>query len=249
MSEKRRIVIKNSRKKSISRGNIAKRPKRTHTKPDRYGRRISASDRDAFFDQVSSNIDSDDTNQENVQTSESINLIESSDPGSSGSNSNSDEMVSIIDNSLTSPLETNDMQIPLHERNNEHAYLIEISDVEAPSNETNDWHSQAEGICSGNRHTTSLESNDHVILAKLEEIIKRISCIEKNSAKMEVRLRNIEQSLADNEVNKRESDGEAGFTQLGLPIKNRESLDKLEQDLNSEEFRKTVVNIEFFIGI
>lgn len=53
-------VVKNSRKKSILRVKNSTRPKRTQKKPDRYGKRLSASARDVFFKQALSNTDSDD---------------------------------------------------------------------------------------------------------------------------------------------------------------------------------------------
>lgn len=244
MSEKRRIVIQNSRKKSISRGNISKRPKRTHKKPDRYGARKSASDRDAFFDQISSNTDSDNTTDIPLPNSD-IYLIESSESHSDGLSSCADDLDSIRDNGPTSPSGTivDDMRTSPREISD--AQIIHLL---TPPHETNDVPSPVEGICSCDRQTTSHETN---IIAKLDEILKRISCIEKNTAKIEVRLRNLEESIArvGIDIEKGTNDSERDFIQLGLPVKNQRDLDKLEEDLNSEDFRQKMVinmtNIEY----
>lgn len=232
MSEKRRIVIQNSRNKSILRGNPAKRPKRTNRKPDRFGARISASNRDEFFDQLSSNTDSDDSNNDRVQIWDTINLIESSDASSNGYISSSDELVAIGDNGRTTPSEINNVQSQAPETNGGRTNTLEVGDVQTSVDETNDQHSPVEGICSCDKHKTPPGSNEHVIIAKLDEILKRISSIDKNTAKMEVRMRNLEETVARAEIDvgKRASDNEQDSIQLGLPIKNQESLNKLEED-------------------
>lgn len=244
MSEKRRIVTQNSQNKSRLRVSKAKRPKRMKSKPIRYGTRISASDRDAFFERVSSNTDSDDTTDGYVQTSDTINLIEHSESGSNASSLSSDEIVSIRDdtNSLTAPPESIGFQTPLDETSVELTSPLESDERHVPIEE----------ICACGRHSTPSESNDHVILAKLDEILKRISCIEKSTAKMEVRLRNLESvSRIDIDIGQRASYSEDDFIQLGLPVKNQGSLDKLEEDLNSEDFRRRMViylaRIEYFL--
>lgn len=79
MSENRKRATQQIRNKSVLKGtgrkhkilsemaaSPAKRLRRTQKKPDRFGKRLSASSRNEFFGQVSSNSDTDDTSNRNV---------------------------------------------------------------------------------------------------------------------------------------------------------------------------------------
>lgn len=88
------------------------------------------------------------------------------------------------------------------------------------------------------------------IISKLNEILNRISAIEKSEAKNEARLRNIEKFM--DRFNNGLSDADADDvirvdkSQLGIPVKTKASLDKLEKDLESDEKRKQVVSNKSF---
>lgn len=245
----------------------AKRLRRTQKKPDRFGKRLSASSHNEFFGQVSSNSDTDDTSNRNF-----ISLIVTTDSSSDleiiNSGSSSDEMhtsthevrdvhstlhgindeqtpvgsVSLIDhNTTTSGRDDRTVSSELtHEIDDVHSALLEINDRQIPF----------ESVSLIDDNTTTSGRDDRAILSKLDEILKRISFIEKNTAKMEVRLRNLEQ-IAQNgpnfvgiDVDGNTSDNDQDFIQRGLPVANQESLDKLEADLKSENFRRQMVIFE-----
>lgn len=207
----------------------AKRSKRTHKKPDRYGKRLSASDRDAFFEQISSNTDSDGTTDGLINTPDTIHSIDSGESSSDleivDSGSSSQETVSSIANERTA----------LHAMN--HVHTTPIEEING--------HTPIQRIRLSDEYTSrpEPESNDRAILTKLDAILMRISCIEKNTAKIEVRLRNLEQNStrADIVGDERESDNENDAMELELPVKNKESLDKLEANLNLQDFRRKMV--------
>ncbi|XP_055308370.1 fibrous sheath CABYR-binding protein-like [Sitodiplosis mosellana] len=161
-----------------------------NTQPERYGKRKSASDRDAFFDRVSSHIDSDDTADSHEQNPDTVNLIDSD-----GSSSSSDEMVSIRDNDLTSSFDAIGSQSPLSESSHERTSTIEISDAQTPPHESDS--ESVEEISPCDRRTTQSESNDHVILAKLDEIFSRILCIEKSPSTQQTPHTQLTPSLSE----------------------------------------------------
>lgn len=212
-----------------STASTAKRSKRTHKKPDRYGKRLSASDRDAFFEQISSNTDSDGTTDGLIKTPDTIHSIDSGESSSDleivDSGSSSRETVSSIANERTA----------LHAMNHVHTTPIEEINGQTP----------IQRILRSDEYTSRPESNDRAILTKLDEILMRISCIEKNTAKIEVRLRNLEQNSTRVDIvgDERESDNESDAMQLELPVKNKESLDKLEANLNLQDFRRKMVTL------
>lgn len=198
MNEKRKVVLKRSRK-SVRDINPTKRLKRIPKKPERYGMRRSASDRDTFFEQLST--DSDDTNHVRsspAKTPSAINLIESSESfcETITSGSSSDE----TSNRPATPLKMNDAPTP--ERSGSHCEM----------------------------------------LSKLDEILKRISAIEKNTAKIETRLKHMENTSI--EVAETIDDG-SDLIDFGIPVNSKSSLDDLEKKLNSDEFRKNMVETIF----
>lgn len=88
--------------------------------------------------------------------------------------------------------------------------------------------------------------NIETVLSKLDEILIRISAIEKFEAKVEVRLRNIEKFM--DRFSNGNSEADVGNiiekSQLGLPVKTKVSLDELEKDLESQEKRQQCVSNE-----
>lgn len=103
-------------------------------------------------------------------------------------------------------------------------------------------HSNEINLCLCGRKI-ELEKGDTAVLSKLNEILERMSETEKNTAKIDVRLRHLAQKIDQIESGDIEKEGAVGldFTTLGLPIKTHESLQKLESDLKSSEFRQKMV--------
>lgn len=159
------------------------RPKRDRKQTERYGRRMSTSNHDEFFQQ---------TSQEN---------------------SFNHSAVSVDSHDSTRP----------------------VANLAAERETTR---------CDGsNTCTQHCEKNNILVLAKLNEILERISLIEKNMAKMDVRLRRLGQTVDQIDGGGIEKEDAIGldFSQLGLPIKSLVSLNKLESDLQSEDFRQKMV--------
>lgn len=99
-------------------------------------------------------------------------------------------------------------------------------------------------ISVGTNERSQLTQSESIV-SKLDEILIRIAAIEKFQAKSEVRLRNIENFMerCDNgtSANTNDADECANRSQLGLPVKTVQSMDKLEQDLATEEKKQQYV--------
>lgn len=234
----RNYISKKRKKPSENVSHISKRPKRAQNKPDRYGKRLSASNRDEFFQQILSSSDSDDTNNAQVPNNE-INLVESSD--SSGESvleschNTSNGRVNVEQNQRTPIHERCD--VPVSESSSEFELISSGSSSDEMMNV--EQHTRTSMLEIGsvlseldefNGRQTST-TDDRTILSKLDEILARVSLIEKNTAKMEVRLRNIE-AIAESGVNlagniQNDHTSFEDLTQLGLPVENQASLDKL----------------------
>lgn len=107
---------------------------------------------------------------------------------------------------------------------------------------SNDSETDNEIISVGTNEASRLTQSE-VIISKLDEILIRIAAIEKFQAKTEVRLRNIENSMEryDNGTNETDGNEAVDRARLGLPVKTLPSLDKLEQDLATEENKQQMV--------
>lgn len=170
-----------------------KRSKRTTKKPDRLGKRISAINRDSFFENILNGTYSGD------EQGISNNADESTEFDSRDASQQSENSQSIDDGDE----------------------LISVGSNEGP------------------------QIFEEAIISKLNEILIRISEIEKFQAKSDVRLRSIEKIMG--QLNgMEETDGEhIDRSQLGLPCKSKGEMDKLEKDLNENERKKTMVIAHF----
>lgn len=103
-----------------------------------------------------------------------------------------------------------------------------------------------------NYHESS-NSNDicfqKSILAKLDEILVRVSCIEKNIAKNDIRLKDIEATCVANSNNTIEVQkiDDYELNRLELPVSSKESLNELEEKLKDKEFKLKMVTFRFNI--
>lgn len=193
-SQKKRIskgnssILLNTRKRKVSlQTGKSKRSTRVQKKPERYGHRLSAIDRDAFFEQLSTTTES------------------------TCSNDNTPQMNQLVESC-------------------------------GDSNDTESAYSSCSCSDNGSSSSTVTEPS---FLSKLNEILVRISAIEKNTAKTDVRVRNLETSIdrVDHSVTVPEN-LTLGLLELGLPLKFQQSLDKFESDLQSADFRHTTVKIQ-----
>lgn len=211
---------------------LDKRPKRSTKKPVRYGKRISAINRNAFFEQFNSN----DTQQSNEDDSTS-NALDDSD-ASHNSNDDIDSSHSSIQLSNNSMLNvhnsSHDSEHILHESsNNSTADLPQLNDnLEAHSPQSNIGHSTF--------HST--------VITKLDEILKRISYIEKDSCKTQARLSKLDRNfdrylerLNGNGIDVMEAVSETDREIFGVPISSKIALDKFEKDLSSSDFKSKLV--------
>lgn len=155
--------------------------------------------------------------------------------------------------------------------------IIEITSESSSSNQTNDSHDTnnlssvvtplstspiAESTPSNPNHTfvsnvshsmhsaLSVGGNtfEEIVLKKLDEILVRLGELEKNTAKTDVRLRNVSNELVAFRQNPRAaatigSVDPADLAKRGLPINSLEALDSFERNLKDEAFVNDIVSL------
>lgn len=266
-SRRKKVLLRTStnpsrKRKSSSEGLQSQRPKRAKNQTVRYGRRLSATNRDEFFEQfTSSNTESDDTNYREYTSPVITDLIPVDESSSSSSEAGVSkraqqnpcplgQMLSVSNRGasfehISSNTDSDDASI-LNQINdarksispNSHSHLINLDD-ESSTISDDVVSVRSDSVDSGSKNNVELKLNE-IVLSKLNEIIERISNIEKTTAKMEIRLRYLEQLVGRTATDSAGRD-EEDFAQLGLPIKSLQSLDKLESDLNLEAYRQKLV--------
>lgn len=209
----------------------APKTKRTRIRTNRYGNRLSGIDRDEFFTNIENSMPSienlNELNDDSHATHTSENgsnsdyNCEDESPGSNTSTSSESRDCGRTDQS--------DLVSLVPEQS-----PITISTFESPMSP------------SSSISPSSINASNHsfqkVVLEKLDELLIRISSVEKNVAKAEIRLKDLENlQTTDCNINI----GRIDFSELaqyGLPKKNKENLDEFEKRLKSKEFKSKMVN-------
>lgn len=116
-----------------------------------------------------------------------------------------------------------------------------VNDIAMPAQNDSD----SEVISIGTDEKSALTQSE-IIVAKLDEILRRIEAIEKSEAKTEVRLRNIENFIErfDGANCSVGIDAISRF-HLGLPVTSLDGLNQLEADLAVEPKKQQYVSFEF----
>ena len=204
---------------------LNKRPKRVPKKPDRFGKRLSAVNRNEFFEQFSHN--------EIQLESEKTNTFEGSDdssvsyqPNNSGNTSSNDGLNQINnfvsdDDSIQST--KNSSTVSVHERSDILEEKSSHSDIDR-----SDFQS--------------------IVISKLDEILKRIAYVEKDCCKTQVRLNKLERNFEQyferingGGIDVLEAVSEADRETFGVPISSKVALDKFEKNLTSPDFKSKLV--------
>lgn len=214
--DKRRKFVAASKKQ-------LQRPTRQRKKPDRYGKRKSAADRDSFFGEMQIH-----NNSEDVE-----------------SNSSHED---VITNLLNAPC-TPTSQIIISESEsivNDSSQIIS-SEPESPAFMPLAGSISPQITSNSNSNTRSSLPFDFetVVIQKLDEILKRISALEKSSAKSDARLRGLEKALDQFDCSSGSSSPELSHSErskFGLPILSQMKLDKLENDLTDNSFKTKLVS-------
>lgn len=197
----------------------APKTKRTRIRTNRYGNRLSGIDRDEFF-----------TNIENSMPSiENLNELNDDSHATHTSENGSNSDYNCEDESPGSNTSTSSESRDCGRT--DQSDLVSLVPEQSPSSSIS---------------PSSINASNHsfqkVVLEKLDELLIRISSVEKNVAKAEIRLKDLENlQTTDCNINI----GRIDFSELaqyGLPKKNKENLDEFEKRLKSKEFKSKMVN-------
>lgn len=198
------------------------RPKRVAKRPDRYGKRVSAINRNVFFEQFN-NDDSPKRDNENSPN----NLNGSHRSNSLGSTSSTDSLT--IDS-----VSNNDSAQSVSNTSNDTDHILHESDNNL---EKNSPHS-----------SIGYNAFQSAAITKLDEILKRISYIEKDNCKTQARLNKLERTferyferLNGGGIDVMEAVSEAYRATFGVPISSKMALDKFEMDLINSDYKSKLV--------
>lgn len=207
-----------ARQRSVNEGITQRSSNRIQKRTSRYGSRLSAVNGDAFFEALSNSV---------PETSNSIIQItsESSSSNQTNESSNTNDL-----SSDTTPISA----VPTAEST--------PSNSKSPTIVTN---------LSSSIHSISIASRntfEETVLHKLNEILVRLSELEKNTAKTDVRLRNVANELVAIRQNPRAATkigtvDPAELARRGLPISSLEALNSFEQNLKDEAFVNDIVSL------
>lgn len=216
--------VGNKRKSDSEPVSSHKRPRRATRKPDRLGKRVSTINRNEFFEQFS--------NDASINSENTVDNSHHSDDSTISSDSlhnktTADDSHQSNSSSLTRPVQS------------------EQSDSERNLHEASDNLEQSSSQWSSDHGTKNFETT---VVRKLDEILKRISYIEKDNCKTQARLAKLERNferylerLNGNGIDVMEAVCDTDRERLGIPISSKIALDKFEVDLASSDFKSESV--------
>lgn len=190
---------------------VDKRPKRMPKKPDRYGKRVSAINRNAFFEEFVSD-DSQERSNKNTP----------------------DDIIASLNSSLTDSVSISDSTQSVLNSSNDSEHILHKSGDDLEQNSP--------------QSSIGYNTFQSTVIAKLDEILKRISYLEKDSCKTQARLNKLERTferyferLNGGGVDVMEEVSEADRETFGVPVSSKIALDKFEMDLTSSDFKSKLV--------
>lgn len=211
-----------------------KRAKRQQTKPDHLLKRLSAIHRDEFFEQF--------THERNGER------ISDDSIGSQHSNSSS----------TSNSMPTNTQSVPNNESTSNDESVLRIpNSSDETLRDSNNGSRQSNNAVDDASDSSSIKNNfESAVLSKLDEILKRIEYLEKDSCKTQARLNKLERSLEQyfdrlngDGIDAVETVSESDREKFGIPISSKTGLDKLEKDLSDLDHKaKLVIIIEIFLS-
>lgn len=258
LNKKRKMVKPTAVKRRKSLKQAVARPTRNRfNNKERYGKRTTEIDRDKFFKDIEAqaenilgtfNSASNSTNPCDFSDNEHL-ITESKDKKDFEAKTSENQCFqndSNAEKKLDYELvESNFFQMNSADEYNRGNELNNSDSLYFPLNENG---LVVKSVIHASNHDEFSSSNDisfqKSILAKLDEILVRVSCIEKNIAKNDIRLKEIETTCLSNSNNdiiqvRRIDDRELNL--FKLPVSSKESLNELEKKLGDKEFMLKMV--------
>lgn len=193
--------------------------RRTRTRTKRYGSRESDVNGDEFFENLVATETSTSTSEENIQQL-------------------STEISAI--HSMSPEVIITDPKSPARPFSRLSVISSEISSFLEQQPETNS------SVSDGSSQRLPFEE---IVLRKLDEILIRVTQLEKNGAKLQAQLNVLTSEIGHNSEDRTNVVNELGtadvviLSEMGLPVKSAVALQRLEDNLSDAEYVKSVVSM------